>query len=83
MRHRLRDGRQRRPNTCTGKPPDQKMVSREKKGMKRDMPDTAIIPVVQSFLVSEKIKSAGLAPQLSLRQFKKTYYWTVRLRDLC
>jgi len=37
------------------------MVSREKKGMKTDMPDTAIIPVIQSFLVSEKIKSAGLA----------------------
>ena len=62
MRHRLRDGRQRRPNTCTRKPPDQKMVSREK----RDIPDTAIIPVVQSFLVSEKIKSAGLAVMSNL-----------------
>jgi len=37
------------------------MVSREKKGMKKDIPDTAIIPVVQSFLVSKKIKSTGLA----------------------
>jgi len=44
--YRLRDGRQRWPNTCTRKPPDQKMVSREKKGMKRDIPDTTIIPVV-------------------------------------
>jgi len=66
MRHRLRDGRQRRPNMCTGKPPDQKMVSREKKGMKRDIPDTAIILVVQSFLVSEKIKSTGLAVMSNL-----------------
>ena len=32
--------------------------------MKRDMPDTAIIPVVQSFLVSEK--SAGLAVMSNL-----------------
>jgi len=42
------------------------MMSREKKGMKRDIPDTAIIPVVQSFLVSEKIKSAGLAVMSNL-----------------
>jgi len=41
--YRLRDGRQRWPNMYTGKPPDQKMVSREKKGMKRDIPDTTII----------------------------------------
>jgi len=46
---------------CTGKSPDQKMVSKEKKRMKRDIPDTIIILVVQSFLVSEKIKSTGLA----------------------
>jgi len=44
--YRLRGRRQRWPNTCTRKPPDQKMVSREKKGMKRDIPDTAIILVV-------------------------------------
>jgi len=42
------------------------MVSREKKGMKTDMPDTTIIPVVQSFLVSEKIKSASLAVMFNL-----------------
>jgi len=51
---------------CTRKPPDQKIVSREKKGMKRDIPDTAIILVVQSFLVSKKIKSAGLAVMSNL-----------------
>jgi len=61
VRHRLRDGRQRQSNTCTRKPPDQKIVSRKKNRIKRDIPDTAIIPVVQSFLVSEKIKSASLA----------------------
>jgi len=60
VKHSLRDGRQRQPNTCTGKSPNQKIVSREK-GMKRDIPDIAIILVVQSFLVSEKIKSTGLA----------------------
>jgi len=36
VRHRLRDRRQRQPNTCTGKSPNQKIVSREK-GMKRDI----------------------------------------------
>ena len=66
MRHRLRGRRQRRPNACTRKPPDQKVVSREKKGKKRDIPDTTIIPIVQSFLVSEKIKSAGLAMMSNL-----------------
>jgi len=64
--YRLRDRRQRQPNTCTRKPPDQKMVSREKKRMKRDIPDTAIIPVVQSFLVFKKIKSAGLVMMSNL-----------------
>jgi len=64
--YRLRNRRQRRPSTCTRKPPDQKIVSREKKGIKRDIPDTAIIPVVQFFLVSEKIKSAGLAVMSNL-----------------
>jgi len=44
--YRLRDRRQRQPSTYTRKPPDQKIVSREKKGMKRDIPDTAIILVV-------------------------------------
>jgi len=41
-------------------------VSREKKEMKRDIPDTIIILVVQSFLVSEKIKSTGLAVMSNL-----------------
>jgi len=41
-------------------------VSREKKGKKRDIPDTTIIPIVQSFLVSEKIKPAGLAMMSNL-----------------
>jgi len=64
--YRLRDRRQRQPNTYTRKPSDQKMVSREKKGMKRDISDTVIILVVQSFLVSEKIKSTGLAMMSNL-----------------
>jgi len=41
-------------------------VSREKKEIKRDIPDTVIILVVQSFLVSEKIKSTGLAVMSNL-----------------
>ena len=44
--YRLRDRRQRQPSTCTRKPPNQKIVSREKKRMKRDILNTAIIPVV-------------------------------------
>jgi len=48
------------------------MVSREKKRGKRDIPDTTIIPVVQSFLVSEKIKSTGLAVMSHLIVFVQT-----------